>query len=131
MKVSLPLWLSILFLVQSCHGFVFRDALVSRKRATALHRPRSLHFQSRRIFIRVNNAQALSKQDEDEVSGRTRIEDGSPLGVAIVVLGSLALLGSDGVALNTSISEVSLVWVVFGTASVVAGISRLVRNKKD
>jgi len=75
-------------------------------------------------------------EDEDDAvaAGQrtvTKIDDGSPLGVAIVLLGGswLVLGGRDGVG-----DGGDGIWAVFATASVAAGISRLVRyyyGKRD
>ena len=63
-----------------------------------------------------------------------RIDDGSPLGVAIVLLGGAwVVLGDGDVGGGTSGTTDGRIWAVFATASVAAGISRLVRyywNKK-
>ena len=94
-----------------------------------------------------------SKQNDDpadtSTSGKnyTQIEDGSPLGVAIVVLGGawLALGDGDqdapqlpfgmmdgvGGSYSGSVDDGALIWAVFATASVAAGISRLVRYYSD
>jgi hypothetical protein len=83
------------------------------------------------------------KRDEEEEDTRrssssvipnessTAIEDGSPLGVAIVVLGGLWLVLGDG-SLPMLDDERASIWVVFCTASIAAGISRLIRyHQKD
>ena len=72
---------------------------------------------------------SMIKQPKDTTetpTKRTRIEDGSPLGVAIVVLGGslVVLLGN-----NDETPNRSLLWAVFATASIAAGISRLVKNQ--
>ena len=94
-----------------------------------------------------------SKQNDDpadtSTSGKnyTQIEDGSPLGVAIVVLGGawLALGDGDqdapqlpfgmmdgvGGSYSGSVDDGARIWAVFATASVAAGISRLVRYYSD
>ena len=76
----------------------------------------------------------------------TQIEDGSPLGVAIVVIGGLWLAFGDGQdvprlpfgmmdgvggSYSGSTDDDALIWAVFATASVAAGISRLVRYYSD
>lgn len=78
----------------------------------------------KRNSIRLKNKRSdrNEKNSETETAKYTKVEDGSPLGVAIVVLGgSLVVFGGDGLAQIP-------VWVVFLTASVAAGISRLVRS---
>ena len=93
-----------------------------------------------------------SKQNDDQADTSTsdktytQIDDGSPLGVAIVVLGGswVALGGGqdvpqlpssvmDGVggSYSGSTDDDALIWAVFATASVAAGISRLVRYYWD
>jgi hypothetical protein len=63
----------------------------------------------------------------------TNIEDGSPLGVAIVVIGSLLWFATKGESDTNTIGEVPVIAIIFGTASTAAGIARLVRynNNKD
>jgi hypothetical protein len=84
------------------------------------------HATRRKLAKKDNNNDASR-----EIGGRryTKIEDGSPLGVAIVVLGSLFLLGSDSVDASDPAGD-SPIWIVFATASVAAGVSRLVRSRK-
>ena len=55
----------------------------------------------------------------------TKIEDGSPIGLAIVALGGLIVSNVDELANNPDV-----IWIVFGTASMAAGLSRLIRNSK-
>ena len=61
--------------------------------------------------------------DDKEIKNEmktTPIEDGSPLGVGIVIIGgSLIVFGEQDIP----------VWVVFATASIAAGISRLIRSR--
>ena len=74
----------------------------------------------------------------------TQIDDGSPLGVAIVVLGGIWVALSDGqdvpqlpsgmmdgVGWGHGGTDDVRIWAVFATASVAAGISRLVRYYWD
>lgn len=79
------------------------------------------------VFFR--NALSLQSQtnnkDSKQASGYTQVEDGSPLGVAIVVLGgSLVVFGGDNF-------ENVPVWVVFVVASTAAGVARLIRYLQD
>eukprot|EP00980_Cylindrotheca_fusiformis_P007223 scaffold1525_cov142-Cylindrotheca_fusiformis.AAC.23 len=75
--------------------------------------------------VRNTRLQYGKKKDENESAKYTKVEDGSPLGVAVVVLGgSLIVFGGD------NFSEIP-VWVVFVTASAAAGISRLVRSQRN
>ena len=68
-----------------------------------------------------------SNSDNKVASERayTKIDDGSPLGVAIVVLGGsfLAFSGSESV-------DPTSIWIVFASASIAAGLSRLLRYHK-
>ena len=57
----------------------------------------------------------------------THIEDGSPLGVAIVVLGSLLWFAIKGESDTNTVGGVPVIGIIFGTASTAAGIARLVR----
>ena len=67
-------------------------------------------------------------EDDSGVAGSSsysRVEDGSPLGVGVVFVGSL-------LALNVPETldwqdENTLIWLVFVTASTVAGAARLIR----
>ena len=59
----------------------------------------------------------------------TTVEDGSPLGVAVVGLGFLALK-MFGDRLDDSAIQQYAVPIIFCSASLAAGISRLVRNSK-
>eukprot|EP00956_Cyclotella_meneghiniana_P034158 scaffold101981_cov24-Cyclotella_meneghiniana.AAC.3 len=64
----------------------------------------------------------------------TRIEDGSPIGVAIVLLGTLELYLYYGRSLSSSTlmtNDSSSVWIVFATASIAAGLARLFRYVRD
>ena len=74
-----------------------------------------------------------SKHSDDQKKKKrvpTKIEDGSPLGVAIVVLGSLYVIGSENFDTESPAGDSPAVWVIFATASIAAGISRLIRNWK-
>mmetsp|Transcript_47274 Transcript_47274/g.100515 ORF Transcript_47274/g.100515 Transcript_47274/m.100515 type:complete len:162 (+) Transcript_47274:121-606(+) len=62
---------------------------------------------------------------EEEKGGYTRVEDGSPLGVAVVLLGSLYIFGSGDESYREPTSD--SVWIVAATASVAAGLARLFR----
>ena len=57
------------------------------------------------------------------------VEDGSPLGVAIVLLGSLLVFGSGDDALRAPESPAP--WIVLATASAAAGLARLFRYFRD
>mmetsp|Transcript_19528 Transcript_19528/g.39565 ORF Transcript_19528/g.39565 Transcript_19528/m.39565 type:complete len:145 (+) Transcript_19528:722-1156(+) len=66
------------------------------------------------------NNKNKSKTDSG-LQPRTVVKDGSPLGVAIVLLG-----GFYGMCNDSSDEQLS-VWAVFATASIAAGISRFVK----
>lgn len=68
--------------------------------------------------------------DNTDTEAYAGVEDGSPLGVAIVLVGSLIVFGSgDDSALQNP--ESPSVWIVFVTASVAAGLARLFRYFRD
>ncbi len=71
----------------------------------------------------------FAKKDDnnnaEEKENYTRVEDGSPLGVAIVFLGSLFLFSSGDESYKDPTSD--SVWIVFATASAAAGLARLYR----
>ena len=92
-----------------------------------------------------------SKQNDDQIDTSTntktytQIDDGSPLGVAIVVLGGIwvalgdgqdmflpfGMMGGVGGSYDGSTTGDVRIWAVFATASIAAGISRLVRYYRD
>eukprot|EP00985_Skeletonema_marinoi_P000867 scaffold354_cov67-Skeletonema_marinoi.AAC.1 len=68
----------------------------------------------------------------------TKIDDGSPLGVAIVGIGGLLYSkGGDTFSFLQQQDSSNVVWIILATASTAAGLSRLVRyisekqNKSD
>ncbi|KAL7547362.1 hypothetical protein ACHAWF_010678 [Thalassiosira exigua] len=70
------------------------------------------------------------RRDSDrEARPYTRVEDGSPLGVAVVALGSLVVLGGDDESWREPTSASA--WIVFAAASVTAGLARLTRYLRD
>ena len=71
----------------------------------------------------------MTKDDKSEGKKYTKIEDGSPLGVSVVVLGStLFLLFGD--KFDKEIIENYAFPIIAVSASTAAGISRLIRNYK-
>jgi hypothetical protein len=77
------------------------------------------------VLLQKGKSNRDEKVAELRTANYTKVEDGSPLGVAIVVLGgSLVVFGGD------ELSKIP-VWAVFVTASVAAGLSRLVRFLRD
>eukprot|EP00956_Cyclotella_meneghiniana_P011783 scaffold16548_cov55-Cyclotella_meneghiniana.AAC.1 len=61
----------------------------------------------------------------------TRVEDGSPIGVAIVLLGTLYLYYGQSSSSTLMSNDSSSVWIVFATASIAAGLARLFRYVRD
>jgi len=83
---------------------------------------------SRPLFAGKNDGGSNSNNMEEKKY--TKVEDGSPLGVAIVLIGSLIIFGSeDGSSLQSNTSP--SVWIVFATASTAAGLARLFRYFKE
>lgn len=93
---------------------------------------RTIHVRNRNKLISSTSSHSKTKEstlfygkynDDKEIKNEmktTPIEDGSPLGVGIVIIGgSLVVFGEQDIP----------VWVVFATASIAAGISRLIRNR--
>lgn len=76
---------------------------------------------------------AKKNTDEATNNNRTKVEDASPLGVAIVALGSFLFLGDSGDAGDTVKAwvgdDLPVAGVILVTASLAAGISRLVRRQ--
>ncbi|KAL7496468.1 hypothetical protein ACHAWT_007148, partial [Skeletonema menzelii] len=60
----------------------------------------------------------------------TKIDDGSPLGVAIVGIGGL-LYTKGGDTFSFLQDSSNAVWIILATASTAAGLSRLVRYIND
>lgn len=108
---------SFLFSTHSC------EAWSAPNRRTPL--PKLFQRHSSAPFRRhTQKFQLKSNRDDKEPPKYNMVEEGSPIGVAIVVIGgSLVVFGGDDF-LHVPI------WVVFATASIAAGISRLVRNTK-
>lgn len=111
------------------HGFVARRA------HHAQLQPRKslfIHQQSWGDQASINNLHfAKNNNDDNDVEKNkqyTKIEDGSPLGVAIVLIGSLLIFSGDESAQAPTSSSV---WIVFATASFAAGLARLIRYMKN
>lgn len=87
--------------------------------------------------LRAQNKNKKSIQNDDLESKRTytKIDDGSPLGVAIVGIGGLLYSkGGDFFSfdfLQDSSNNNNAVWIILATASTAAGLSRLVRYLND
>lgn len=69
-----------------------------------------------------------SDDTDKKQATRTKIDDGSPLGVAIVVLGSIALTLFGKADPTLPSGDSPAYFAVFIAASVAAGISRWIRN---
>ncbi|CAJ1946343.1 unnamed protein product [Cylindrotheca closterium] len=73
----------------------------------------------------LQNQRNGNDNDSKQTGRYTKVEDGSPLGVAIVILGgSLVLFGGD------KFDNIP-VWAVFVVASTAAGVARLIRYLND
>ncbi|KAL7530852.1 hypothetical protein ACHAXR_003711 [Thalassiosira sp. AJA248-18] len=71
-------------------------------------------------FAKNNN----KNDDVEKTQYTSTVEDGSPIGVAIVLIGSLLIFGGDE---SLQAPSSSSVWIVFATASIAAGLARLIR----
>ena len=77
---------------------------------------------------------ANKKDKENDVKERTytKIDDGSPIGVAIVLLGLLGNIYFPGsLSAIDYFTDEKYVWIVLATASTAAGLARLLRYCKD
>ena len=68
--------------------------------------------------------------DSESKRAYTKIDDGSPLGVAIVGIGGL-LYTKGGDTFSFLQDSSNAVWIILATASTAAGLSRLVRYIND
>jgi hypothetical protein len=83
------------------------------------------------LFAKNSNNNSSNKHNNNvEEKEYTKVEDGSPIGVAIVLIGSLIIFGSGGEESLQSPSS-SSVWIVFVTASTAAGLARLYRYTRE
>lgn len=80
----------------------------------------------------VKNSNKNNNDADDSESKRTytKIDDGSPLGVAIVGIGGL-LYTKGGDTFSFLQDSSNAVWIILATASTAAGLSRLVRYIND
>ena len=77
---------------------------------------------------------ANKKDKENDVKERTytKIDDGSPIGVAIVLLGLLGNIYFPGsLSAIDYFADETYVWIVLATASTAAGLARLLRYYRD
>ena len=102
------------------------QTLISIKRNTQIRDDKRI---SSTITLHANK-----KDKENDVKERTytKIDDGSPIGVAIVLLGLLGNIYFPGSlsAINYFTDE-KYVWIVLATASTAAGLARLLRYYRD
>lgn len=79
-------------------------------------------------FTKKKKSSDVNTRERKEPSYST-VDDGSPLGVGVVFIGSLVALNAPE-RIDPQDQE-SLIWLVFVTASTVAGIARLIRYYGD
>ncbi len=95
------------------------------------------HFQEASIITLSAAKNRKNNNNDDELESKrtyTKIDDGSPLGVAIVGIGGLLYTkGGDTFSFlqQDSSSSNNAVWIILATASTAAGLSRLVRYIND
>mmetsp|Transcript_19420 Transcript_19420/g.33108 ORF Transcript_19420/g.33108 Transcript_19420/m.33108 type:complete len:152 (-) Transcript_19420:660-1115(-) len=82
-----------------------------------------------------NSNNKNNKNSNDNLESKityTKIDDGSPLGVAIVGIGGLLYSkGGDTFSFLQQQDSSDVVWIILATASTAAGLSRLVRYISD
>jgi hypothetical protein len=82
-----------------------------------------------------NSNNKNNKNSNDNLESKrtyTKIDDGSPLGVAIVGIGGLLYTkGGDTFSFLQQQDSSNVVWIILATASTAAGLSRLVRYISD
>ena len=124
----ISLLLSLICVASAFHTQLPSTCHVVRKSSCSWHviNKQTIEPLSFRRTLSLQNQRNNKNLDEKRVGGYTnKVEDGSPLGVAIVVLGgSLIVIGGDNFA------DIP-VWVVFVTASTAAGVARLIRYLRD
>ena len=128
-KLLLIAFLTFAVIIKGCESLLFerRTAVgfqtVSSPSSASTPLPSlpGINFQRQDLVLSYGKS---NQDDEGKIPQKsTPIEDGSPLGVAVVVLGgSYIVFGDQDIP----------VWIVFVTASIAAGISRLIRyqNKR-
>ena len=100
-------------------------------------RPRRNHWTHTHTAVKRNDNDsgkaAASDQKKSGFSPPTQINEGSPVGVAVVILGTLlASFFTDDFQLGGSVGESSSVWIIFAAASTAAGLERVfLRNNDD
>ena len=89
-----------------------------------------INIQNPSSDVHANYYRAKNNNNDDiDDKKYTRVEDGSPLGVAIVMIGSLIIFNGDETLPQDPASP--SVWIVFATASIAAGLARLYRYNRD
>lgn len=117
--------LALAFLARSTEAFAFHSRAL---RSLVRTPPSQTSIKRTQDFCSgVTPSLRLDKNDKNnDVEGKyTTVEDGSPLGVAIVLLGGLFIFGSGDESFQDPTSD--SVWIVFVTASTAAGLARLFR----
>ena len=82
---------------------------------------------NRSININTKNEKKLLATTKKSKENTTVIEDGSPVGVAIVALGGAYVVLGENQTSDYNIIDNDSIWIVFCTASIAAGILRLIR----
>ena len=97
--------------------------LPTKLTATCFHTPTTLSSRNNNKDNDTTADDVTSKKEQ-----YTRVDDGSPIGVVIVLLGTIYLYyGQSPFTANDS----SSVWIVFAMASIAAGLARLFRYVRD
>lgn len=143
--MKLHLWL-VLAVLGICHGFLTSRPMIARSRmgpSTPLAsdassrrqaRFRPTHGASPCLWNKEDSMLLCRGKKSDDTEGNSRVEgrstysrvdDGSPLGVGVVFVGSLLALNAPD-TLDFQ-NQNTLIWLVFVTASTVAGAARLIR----
>ena len=101
---------------------------------TPLHFTLESHRHQTLLLIRAQNKNKEVNDDVESKRTYTKIDDGSPIGVAIVGIGGLLYSkGGDYFSFDflQDSSNNNAVWIILATASTAAGLSRLVRYLND
>lgn len=128
--LSLPRYSSASFAA----GPQIKVALHRRNHQTKQFVPQREEAATIKLFADKKNSN--SGKEFENKRAYTKIEDGSPLGVAVVAIGGLLYTyGGDNFFVTPFLREVSssssAVWIIFATASSAAGLSRLFRYLRE